>query len=228
MQRYILDGNDFYKEDLHHIKNVMRFKSGQEVILCNNKQCFIAKLNVNDEITYEKVQDLNNPKYANVTLVQGNLKGTKLEITVKYATIFGATNIIITDFDRSVAKIKNEDNKLIRLNKIAKEAAELSHRSFIPKISFEKSLNQINLSEFNQLLLADEDEETKNLKDVTISDSDAICIVIGLEGGISSKEREMLKQKGFKTVSFGPFIYPAEIAALSGLVTINNKIVWVL
>lgn len=226
MQRYILDNGNFYKEDLHHIKNVMRFKTDDEVILCNDRKCFVAKLIINEEISYQKLTEITTKESLNITLIQGNLKGTKLETTIKYATIFGASEIIITDFERSIAKISNVNNKISRYFKIAKEAAELAHRSFIPEISFKSSLKQIDYSKYNKLLLADEDENVELIINTKVTPNDAICLVVGPEGGISSKERKILKDQGFKTVSFGPFIYPAEIAAISALTTLNNKIFW--
>lgn len=227
MQRYILDKETktFYKEDLFHIKNVMRFKTGEEVILCLEGNCFLASLEIDELVSYQKIKDLEVDNPIKITIVQGNLKGTKLDDMIKYASIFGATEIIITDFERSIARMKNIENKLNRYQKIAKEAAELSHRSFIPEIRFVKSLKEINYQSYTKLFLADEESEDNELRKLSdFNKEDKFLIVVGPEGGITNNERNYLVNEGFKRISLGKYIFPAEIAAISALNTLNSKL----
>lgn len=219
MQRYILNNETktFYKGDLHHIKNVMRMKTGDEVIVCLEGVCSIVKLSIKDEITFDIIETIDNPETTNITLIQGMIKGSKIETTIKYSTIFGAKEILLIPFDRSIVKAKNNDNKLERYFNIAKEAAELSHRELIPNLDIIESLKKVEWNNFDIIILADEEEKVTNLRDIITPDllKLRIAVIVGPEGGISEKERKYLKNLECKTVSLGKYIYPAEIAAIS-------------
>src|SRR5690554_8067142 len=96
MQRYILNNETkkFSENDIHHIKNVMRMKENDLVVVCYENQCYQAKLIFNDnKIDYEIIKELPKKDTLDITLIQGSLKGSKIETTIKYATIFGARKI---------------------------------------------------------------------------------------------------------------------------------------
>ena len=205
MQRYFLDQmNQIQKDDLHHILNVMRFKAGAEVELCGIDGCFLAKLSIQDKlVSYEMIQLLENNPPLNVTIVQGLPKGDKLDTVVKYATLFQAQSIVFMPMVRSIAKLSNTAHKLERLNKIAKEAAELSKRSTLPNILFIDKLSELNL-EGKTLILLDELEKEKTLKDVYLeATNNALVIIIGPEGGIDQVERNTLISLGATPISLG-------------------------
>lgn len=226
MQRYILneETKTFYKSDIHHITKVMRMNDGDEIIVCLNNECFYANLIINNNnVSYQLNNKINNNKTLDITLVQGLLKGNKLDTTIKYATIFGAKQFILTPFERSISKLKNTDFKEERYFNIAKEAAELSHREMIPKIVTKASLKSIDWQQFDLIILADENE-TNILKDFDKNEylNKKIAIIIGPEGGISENERNYFKTLNVLSVSLGNYIFPAEIAAISLLNSLNN------
>lgn len=227
MQRYILNSTTkkFSDNDTHHIKNVMRMKTNDEVIVCFDEKSYLARLIINNNVEYEIIKELENDKSLNVTLIQGNLKGSKLETTIKYATIFGAKTIIIADFERSIAKVSNVDHKVNRYTQIAKEAAELSKKSYIPNIIMKESLKKIDFTEFDLVILADEEEHNQTINDIEISKylNKKIAIVIGPEGGISNNERKLFSMENAKTITLGQYIYPAEIASIGLLSIIFNN-----
>lgn len=226
MQRYILnnDTKTFYDSDIHHITKVMRMKSDDKVIVCLEEQCYLAQLNIESkEVDYVVLEKLETNKTPNITLIQGLIKGNKLDTTIKYSTIFGVKKIILTEFERSISKLKNSDFKIERYFNIAKEAAELAHREMIPEVSVSNDLTKINWDSFDYILVADEEEKERLITDLDLKliKTKKIAIIIGPEGGISNKEREFFKTINSLKISLGKYIFPAEIAAISLLNTLN-------
>ncbi|VEU82045.1 RsmE family RNA methyltransferase [Acholeplasma hippikon] len=214
MQRYFLDKNDqFNKDDLHHIVNVMRFKTDDEVEICKDGVCHLAKLQINNkEVSFFRLNRLVDNFTKDITLVQGLPKGEKLETVTKYATLFGARNICFVPMARSIAKLANIDHKLERLKKISKEASELSKRSEIPSINFFNSLKDMDVKD-SLVIVADEYEKTKTLKDVLDKHNfNKIIIVIGPEGGIDEKDRKILDLMHAQYITLGLTILPTELA----------------
>ena len=218
-QRYFLEKktNSITGQDAHHIKTVMRMKNEDEIIVCYNQSCFLASINVDQiDVQFSIIQELEKPQSFDVTIIQGLPKSPKHETITKYATIFGASKIIFTPMQRSIAKLENTDHKLTRLETISKEAAELAHRFDIPKIEFMKSLDSIDLKPYDLVLLADENNKTTSLKTALPKGSlnQKIAVIIGPEGGITEQERTTLLSKNVLSVSLGHNILPTEIACL--------------
>lgn len=227
MQRYILEDKTkkFSENDYHHIKNVMRMNDGDLVVVCFENKCYKASLEfLNNDINYKILEEISSDDFLDVTLIQGYLKGSKIETTVKYATIFGASQIILTEFERNVAKLKNSEHKLKRYNQISKEAAELARRNNVPEIKAITKLKDINYNEFDLIILADEEEETLTINKLDLEKykNKKIAIIIGPEGGISNTERLFFKEIDAKSVTLGKYIYPAEIASIKLLAVMTN------
>lgn len=156
MQRYFIIENDINddqtvtisNEDAHHIINVMRMQSGDEVILSfPSDESFIAMISeIQDgSVTFEMKEKMMEEKAlpVSVTIAQGLPKGSKLELIVQKGTELGADKFEIIQMDRSVAKWdqKATNKKLPRYEKIIKEASEQSHRTSIPKIDGIRTLD---------------------------------------------------------------------------------------
>ncbi|HHX76474.1 MAG TPA: 16S rRNA (uracil(1498)-N(3))-methyltransferase [Acholeplasmataceae bacterium] len=214
MQRYFLDDNNqIQQEDAHHILNVMRFKSSTEVELCGKEGCFLASLEIQGKhVSYVKISPLKSNLPLNITIIQGLPKGDKVDMVTRYATLFQAKGIIFVPMKRSIAKLSNVEHKLKRLNKIAKEASELSKRSQLPVIDFKDHLDRINF-ENKYVILLDELETKRTIKDsLNHANEQEIYVIIGPEGGIDATERIDLMHKGATPMSLGPTILPTELA----------------
>jgi 16S rRNA (uracil1498-N3)-methyltransferase len=227
-QRYFVEelNQEITGNDLHHIVHVMRMKTNDEVIVCHESKCFLVILNVEQhKVTYQIKSEIEPQLRAEITLIQGLPKGSKTEFIAKYATIFGVSNIIFLEMQRSIAKIENEDNKLRRLSSIAKEAAELAHRNDVPNISFVKHIQKIDLKSFDIVLLADENYKSKTLNEVLphVDKTHKIAVIIGPEGGITDTERAYLEKEHVVFVSLGELIFPTEAACLPVLSYITLK-----
>lgn len=222
MQRYFLDPTDnFTKDDVHHITTVMRSKTNDIVEVCKDGICYQSRLTVDGkQVSFERLERLADNLTKDITIVQGLPKGEKLDTVTKYATLFGARNIIFTPMHRSIAKLSNTSHKLERLLKISKEAAELSKRSEIPQIAFIESLKHLDTKDAI-LIVADEYEREKTLKSILKDiEGKKVIIVIGPEGGIDEKDRITLNSKNAVYITLGMTILPTELAHIPILNTL--------
>jgi 16S rRNA (uracil1498-N3)-methyltransferase len=214
-QRYFLNETDqLSTQDVHHIKHVMRMKTGDLIIVCYLDECFEAVLTVNDTVSFNRVKKLNHQKQMDITLIQGLPKGSKTESIVKTATLFGAKALILTPMERSIAKLENIEHKLKRYHLIAKEAAELSHRQTELDIKMLPHLKSIAWDTFDLILIADEDESQTSLKSALEKDYKhlKIALVIGPEGGITPHERKYYQSLKGHFIHLGELILPTEYA----------------
>ena len=236
MQRYFLTKDNFEKniiagDDVFHIIRVMRNKVGDMLEVCYDNSAYLAKISAisNDFIEYEILEELskkmqNKPK---ITLIQGLAKGDKNDDIIKHGTELGVDEIILLQMKRSIVKIESNkiENKILRYNKIAKEAAEQSHRNSIPNVSLVTNINHVNFDSYDLKLLLDEEEAKKIdgrlLSSIDFNNIQNIIFVIGPEGGIDESERKCYLNQGFIPVSIGNNILRTETASLAFLAMIN-------
>ncbi|MCM2980707.1 16S rRNA (uracil(1498)-N(3))-methyltransferase [Niallia circulans] len=233
MQRYFAKNEEdtffIQEDDYHHIVRVMRMDIDDEIYCVNSLQqaarCRIEKISEN-EVIAKVVQWLEGEIELpiSVSIVSGLPKGDKLEWIIQKGTELGAFKFIPFIAARSVVKWdeKKGGKKLVRWNKIAKEAAEQSHRTMIPEVSSPISIKElIKLSEgYNVKLIAYEEEAregessvlTKSLESMTKGQS--ILALFGPEGGLTESEVALLKEHGFVTCGLGPRILRTETAPL--------------
>lgn len=239
MQRYFLDADAFSGDqvrfsgdELHHISRVMRYTAGDRVIACNGVgQALIVEFTqVNkDEATARVVEELteNRELPVEITLAQGLAKGEKMDMIVQKATEMGATRIIPFTSSRTIVKLndKKESNRIVRWQKIAKEAAEQAHRNLVPEISeviTYKELLKVG-QDYDLALIAYEQEQQQKLSDHLNNHSTGskILVVIGPEGGFSEEEVSQAVNNGINSVSLGKRILRTETAGISGLAIIG-------
>jgi 16S rRNA (uracil1498-N3)-methyltransferase len=224
----VKDGLIFIKSgpDVNHIKNVLRLKGGDELVVCDGTDFeYEAKI---DELSSSEVKVMISKKrkikqiFPQVTLIQAVSKGLKMDMIVRQATELGAFAVIPVTASRTVVKLDKEKKKKKqeRWQKIAKEAAEQSQRSTIPQIFpvllWDGLLNMI--SSFDLALVFWEEAKERFSRDIFNSAKlDKIGVIIGPEGGFSKDEIEDLKKLGVCCVSLGKHILRTETASIVAL-----------
>jgi len=222
---------------VHHLRDVLRLKAGEAIDLLDGlgdihhaKIITIGKERISCQIlSTEKM--LTEPA-VKVTLAQALPKAAKMDLIIEKCTELGAAKFIPLITSRTEAKTA----KLERWQKIAKAAAEQSGRAIIPEIKeqlkFEKLLKL--RGEYDLALIPWELEQETKLKQALISkfpnspirilQSPNILIVIGPEGGFSTKEIDLAKANGFTPVSLGKTILRTETAGLATLAAIMYEL----
>ena len=164
MQKYFITKENLIKnvitgDDCHHISVVMRFKINDKVLVSDGNKTYLVALKsissdeVSFEIIEERIGNVELPVF--VSIFQGYPKGDKIEDIIKHGTELGASLFTPTLMKRSIFKLdpKKKENKLIRFNKIAKEAAEQSHRDLVPLVDDIIELKKIDFSSYNYKIL---------------------------------------------------------------------------
>lgn len=131
-------------EEAHHISNVMRHKIGDEIFVTdghgNIYQSKISRIDKNkvtaDIIDIKKYES----KFSNICFCIPRLRSTeRFEFALEKCVELGITNFIVFGSQRTVAK----GEKIKRWEKILVSAMKQSLRSWLPKISYSKSIREI-------------------------------------------------------------------------------------
>jgi len=150
LEALVIDGDDAF-----HIAKVMRSRIGDEILVSDQNKTYLASIKSIDsnkvtfEIIEEKTGNMELPVF--VSIFQGYPKGDKLDDIIKHGTELGVYEFYPILMRRSVFKLeeKKKESKLIRFNKIAKEASEQSYRTYIPKVVDIIELKKIDFSKFD-------------------------------------------------------------------------------
>ncbi len=219
-------------EDVRHIALVLRMKAGDELLLCDGlgmeyrvMLAGISRAEIQAEIKSQARQELREPR---IMLCQGLPKSDKMDLIVQKATELGAAAIVPLVTERTIVKVRDEEKRIARWQKIAREAAMQSNRPDIPEVgaivSF-KDFLRTPISEPETLLLLPWEEGIEPLKDVLRRNIAVkrVFVLIGPEGGFSSSEAASAQERGFNLVSLGRNILRTETAAIAALSMIGYE-----
>lgn len=231
MPRFFLDKNQpegstvtLTGEDASHIAYSLRMAVGESLTLCDGEGYDyhgVIESVTRDAVTVtvgEKTPSVSEPPYA-LRLYQCLPKGEKFESIIQKAVESGVTEIVPVQSSRCIAVLKDTaaDKKLIRFNRIAKEAAKQSGRGILPAVlppvSFKEALLQMGKSEVSFLCYENENGLTLTGHLAGRDTPDSIAFLVGPEGGLSPEEVAMAREKGIVSLSLGNRILRTETAA---------------
>lgn len=240
MQKYFIDRLDLEEniitgDDVFHIRNVMRFKVGDKIIVSDSKNEYLASIKSIDKdlVRFERLEAIENKAQLpfSIDIFQGYPKGDKLDDICKHTTELGVNKVYAVNMKRSVVKVdpKKIEAKCIRYEKIMKEASEQSHRSNLAHFGGIIDLKKIDFSSYSYLILAFEESakqgEGSNFKNIVkkLKKDDKVAILIGPEGGIDQSEVDYLVNLGFVSCGLGPRILRTETASYYALSAISYE-----
>ncbi|MGY3724324.1 16S rRNA (uracil1498-N3)-methyltransferase [Granulicatella balaenopterae] len=243
MQRYFIEealtlGTEIEVTDdiYHHMIRVMRMKEGEKCwFVDTNHELFqISVKKIKEKLVIVSIDEQvaqNVEMPINVAIACGLPKGDKLDLIVQKSTELGVNKIIPMTIVRNVVKWKQDKmvKKVSRLQKIAKEAAEQSHRLQIPEVTSVMSIKEIIAlsKDYDATIVAYEEEAkvgeasafAKTL--ASLSPGQSILMIFGSEGGLTPEEVEQMTQAGIIACGLGPRILRTETAPLYALAAIS-------
>ena len=212
-------------DDYNHIANVLRMKKGDTILITNKNSketfnCEIEEVKSNEIVC--NILNKENKKVeleVKIDLYQGLPKADKMEYIIQKSVELGVNKIVPVNMKYCIAKIKDEEKKNIRWNKISEVAAKQCKRNIIPQI--DKSINMNGLyseiKNYDLAIVAYENENNITLKTVLKENTEIknIAVIIGPEGGFSLEEVDKLRENGAKIVSLGNRILRTETAPIA-------------
>ena len=223
MQRYfakekVSDNFILYDSDLHHIKNVMRFKPSDKIEVIYENITYICEIKEIDPLSLVIIDTITEDKEmkTNLTIAISLVNEQKMDLILQKLTELGVNTIIPIKTERSIVKLddKKVSKKIERWQMICKEASEQSKRTSIPRVENVISLKELIAYPNDLKLLCSLNENTKPLDYYLEKDIKEILFAIGPEGGFTIKEEELLLSNNFKPVSLGKRVMRVETAAM--------------
>jgi len=225
-------------DDVNHIKNVLRKRIGDSILVCDNEKKINYDCRIEEISKKEIICHILTPKESKsesnveIDVFQGLPKTDKMELIIQKGTELGVDSFIPVMFKRSVMKIEEKDQtkKIERWQKIAEVAAKQSGRDYIPVIKKIENVENICqlFEKYDIVLVAYEAENQNSLKEMLKSIRNQkevkIAIVIGPEGGIDKEEIDLFRKAGAKIVTLGKRILRTETVCLAMVAIINYEL----
>ena len=157
-------------------------------------------------------------------LAQALAKGDRDELAVQAATELGVSGVIPWQAERSVSRwegakaAKGRD----RWQSIVREATKQAIRAWVPEVA--APATTADLAALAGLVLVLEPTASSALTAVPIDGHDRITLVVGPEGGVSPRERELLAGAGAHAVRLGPEVLRTSTAGPAALAVLNARL----
>lgn len=216
-----------------HICRVLRLSDGDEVELFddtgNGYRAQIVSANL-DRVRFTIVESypLTTESPTRITLAQGFLKENKMDDLIRPLTELGihCWRPFYAARSVSIPKARGLEKRLDRWRKKAIEAVKQCRRGRVPTIEPADSLTEVlNASDgFDLKIFFWEGEPLAvKLPSQSLPSTLSILAVVGPEGGFSTDEVRMARERGFLICGLGPRILRAETAALAAFTVLQYR-----
>jgi 16S rRNA (uracil1498-N3)-methyltransferase len=203
---------------LRHIRNVLRKKIGEPIILTDGQGYhYLAELRDarSRRMTAKILQKRLMPRKFSLGITLGfvPIKGLRNDLIIEKGTELGVSGFIV--FSSEHAVVRNiGDQKIKRWNKIAQSAMTQSQQYYLPEVLYLPDLSDIlqNFRCHDSILVAD-----PNGIRTTPRAARKMLLLIGPEGGFSGSEKDLLVESGAVLVSLGQSRLRSETAAIVGV-----------
>lgn len=222
------------EEDATHIARVLRLTPGERLIVIAGpgREALAEIVTAGAKAVTARIVALRSvqrePELA-VRLVQGVAKGEKMDYIVQKATELGVAEFVPVQTDRAVVRLDRErgEEKALRWQRIAREAAQQCGRTVVPSVRAPQSFAQALTAPADLRILPWEGEATRGLRE-TLADwrhqTGTIAVFIGPEGGFADSEVAAARAAGCLPVSLGPRILRTETAGPAALTMILHQL----
>ena len=222
-----IDGDNVSISDakqLHHLKDVLRLKVNDEVIVVdtggNEYTCIIVNLNEREAALTVKARKHAGAKKIKSTVACAIPKKADMDEIIDKLTQLGVDSIIPMTTERVIVRLDDskKEARLSRWRRIAQSAAQQSQRNSIPLVEPITTFKSVisRAQDFDLKLIPTLSGERKLIKEViTQYKPSNILILIGPEGDFTPQEIELARSAGFIPVSLGDSVLRVSTAAIA-------------
>ena len=211
----VIDGTDAV-----HIGRTRRMRPGEELTVCDGAgtdyACVIETIHADSvELRIESAAPSRSEPEIAVHLFVGMHKADKAEHIVQKAVELGAASVNFFDCRFCVSKPADFDNRRVRLERVALEAAKQSGRGRIPVLGgpyrFDEMLEAVRKTDLPIFFYEGGGETLRRVLDRPFG---SCALITGPEGGFAPEEVEKVRSAGIVTATLGPRILRCETAPL--------------
>ena len=218
------------ESQFHHLSRVLRIRRHEEleVVVDEREVWKLRFLEFHGQRLYfdeKKKMSQNLQNTLEITVVQALPKQDKMSSIIDGLTQCGVRHFVPVVTERSVVKwsLDKQSKQSAKWQYQAEQAAMQSKQLNVPRVnaiqSFKGFLEDFDVNKYDCCLCAWEEERGYSIESLYREydkrrDIAKLCLFIGPEGGLSSKEVEDLVEKGFKIVCLGNTIFRVEIAGI--------------
>lgn len=209
-------------EESHYVRTVLRMKPGQALEIFDAEghraEAVISSMDkTTATVQVRAILPDRIESKCGIILLQGILKGQKMDLVVQKATELGAKRIVPLVTQRTIV---HDTRKNSRWEKIAQEAARQCGRTTVPEI-FPASDFKTYLGNAGACpgIVFWEDAGGSTLpgpQDMPDKETD-VFVLVGPEGGLTQEEVRQANGAGMVTRSLGRNILRAETAAIAAV-----------
>jgi len=162
-----------------------------------------------------------------ISLVQGVLRGERMDFTIQKAVELGVGTIVPVITQRSVVRLDTtrRARRLDHWRGVAIHASQQCGRTRVPVISSPRGLDEWlgeNAGRGRQLGFVLTPEAARSLDEVEAV-SGPVALLIGPEGGLSEEEQALAVRSGMQPLALGPRILRTETAALAAITALQLR-----
>ena len=213
----------FSRDELLHMKKVLRMKTGDKIIVPEGRGEWLCELCERDGELFARLLERRGcdaEPHKQITLYLAYTKSDKMEISVQKAVELGVSAVCPFICARCV-RVPDEQSAAKanwRMARIAHEAVKQCGRASDVKVdmpvSFETLLNKIQQQDLCVFAYEKSNVALKTVFQET-GEATRVGLIVGPEGGFTDEEAQKIAQTGARTVSLGTRILRAETAAIA-------------
>ncbi len=222
-------------DQLHHLKDVLRFKPGESAVIFDNKgNVYSVKLEcISDKQAEFRVQEkksgIDNSRQIQIAVACAIPKKSKIDDIIDRVTQLGVDRIIPLVSQRVIVRIDQAKGvqRQKRWEKIALSASKQSQRNTVPVVDPVTDFAELigKAQEFDLKLIPNLLGERKILKEVLIGiNPRSVLVLIGPEGDFTPEEIKLAIKAGFIPVTFGDTVLRVETACLYIAAVLNYEL----
>ncbi len=214
-----------------HLTRVLRLRDGDACVLFNGdghdyaaRIASVGKRETTVEVISRSIVDNESP--LRITLLQGIARGEKMDLILQKATELGVAAIVPVLAERTEVKLDAErtEKRMAHWRSVIVSACEQCGRAWVPELAPPAALAPAAAALAGDSMKVTLDPTGElSLRTFSAPHSRAVAIAIGPEGGWSPRDRDILRNAGFRGLQLGPRVLRTETAGLAAIAALQSR-----